>query len=242
MNYKYFSNIVLSEELINEILKQKNLNYEIIKGTLCYIESFEKVLIIINKNIEIIFECLKKEGKKLKLSEFDKTKMADNIKIGSEIVKILKYQSDKKDEFIIFEKDFLKNYIKINNKVEDKDCPLPAINQNEKDIKYNENIKTNQMDEIMEEKNNDFKGETKKGKNLLIFEQEKNKKRDKLENISKRTEEENINDIIQKGRNNTHEKEKKEDEKKIEKKRTIKINNIKENNQEQENKKIKKLK
>ena len=211
MNHKYFSNIALSEELINEILKQKNLNYEIIKGTLSYVESFEKVLIIINKNIEMIFECLKKEGKKLKLSEFEKTKMKDNIKIGSELEKILKYQSDKKDEFIIFEKDFLKNYIKIDNEVEDKDCPLPAFNQNEKEIKYNENTKTSQMNEIMEDKNNDCKGETKKGKKLLIFEQEKNKKIDKLENISKRTEEENINinDIIQKGRNNTDEKEKK---------------------------------
>ena len=171
MNYKYFSNIVLSEELINEILKQKNLNYEIIKGTLSYVESFEKVLIIINKNIEMIFECLKKEGKKLKLSEFEKTKMKDNIKIGSELEKILKYQSDKKDEFIIFEKDFLKNYIKIDNEVEDKDCPLPAFNQNEKEIKYKENTKTSQMNEIMEDKNNDCKGETKKGKKLLIFEQ-----------------------------------------------------------------------
>jgi len=93
------------------------------------------------------------------------------------------------------------------------------------------------MNEIMEDKNNDCKGETKKGKKLLIFEQEKNKKIDKLENISKRTEEENINinDIIQKGRNNTDEKEKKKDENKIEK-------YIKENNQEEENKKIQKLK
>ena len=90
LNHKYFFNVSLSEELINEILKQKNLSYEIIKGTFSYIDSFEKILIIINKNIVIISECMKKEGEKLKLSEFINSKMKDNIKIiGSEIEKIL---------------------------------------------------------------------------------------------------------------------------------------------------------
>ena len=95
MNHKYFPNIVLSDELIYEILKQKNLNYEIITGTFSYLDSFEKILIIINKNIGMIFECLKNEEKKLKLSEFVKIKMKENINIVSEIEKILKYQSEK---------------------------------------------------------------------------------------------------------------------------------------------------
>ena len=234
MNHNYFSNIILSEELINEILKQEDLNYEIIKGTFSYLDSFEKILIIINKNIGIIYECLKKEGKKLKLSEFVKEKKTENIKIDSEIEKILKYQSEKEEEFIIFEKDFLKNQIKIDNEIEDKDCPLPVIYQNEKEIKYNENIKANQMNEKMENKNNDYNNKTKEN-NLLIFEQENNKKRDILKNLSKITEEENakinINNIIIKEINNIDEKEKKENENKIEKKEEIKINNIKENNQ-----------
>jgi hypothetical protein len=116
MNHKYFSNIILSEELINEILKQKNLNYEIIKGTLSYLDSFEKVLTCINNNIEIIYECLEKEGKKIKLSEFVNPKVKDNIKIiDAEIKKILKYQSNKKEEFIIIDKDYLNNYIIIND-------------------------------------------------------------------------------------------------------------------------------
>ena len=208
MNHKYFSNILLSEELINEILKQKNLNYEIIKGALSYLDSFEKILIIINKNIEMIFECLKKEGKNLKLSEFISKKLTDNIKIGSEIEKILKFESEKKEEFIILEKDFLKNYINIDNEVEDKDCPLPATNQNEKEIKCNENIKANQMNEKMKDKNNDFKDETKE-KNLFIFVEENNKKKDNLKNLTVRKEEENINYIIQKERNSIDEKEKK---------------------------------
>ena len=237
MNHKYFPNIELFDELINEILKQENLNYDIIKGTFSYLDSFEKILIIINKNIGMIFECLKKEGKKLKLSEFIKTKMTDNIKIDSEIEKILKYQSEKGEEFIIFEKDFLKNNIKIDNEVEDKGCPLPAISQNEKEIKYNENIKTNQMNEKKENKNNDHNNETKE-KNILIFEHENNNNKDNLKNISKRTEEENtninINNIIQKERNKTNEKEIKENDNKIEKKEEIKINNIKENNQAEE--------
>ena len=138
MNHKYFSNIILSEELINEILKQKNLNYEIIKGTLSYLDSFEKVLTCINNNIEIIYECLKKEGKKIKLSEFISPKVKGDIKtIDAEIKKILKYQSKKKEEFIIIENDYLNNYIIINderkkiNEIEDKDCPLPAYNINE---------------------------------------------------------------------------------------------------------------
>ena len=152
MNHKYFYNISLPEELINEILKQKNLTYEIIKGTFSYIDSFEKILIIINKNIVMISECLKKEGKKLKLSEFINTKEKDNIKIiGSEIEKILKYQSERKEEFIIFEKDFLKKYIKIDEeKVEDEDAPLPVINQNE--FKHDEHNKIN--NEKMEDKIN----------------------------------------------------------------------------------------
>ena len=242
MNHKYFSNIVLSEELINEILKQEKLNYEIIKGALSYLDSFEKILIIINKNIEMIFECLKKEGKNLKLSEFISKKLTDNIKIGSEIEKILKFESEKKEEFIILEKDFLKNYINIDNEVEDKDCPLPATNQNEKEIKCNENIKANQMNEKMKDKNNDFKDETKE-KNLFIFVEENNKKKDNLKNLTVRKEEENINYIIQKERNSIDEKEKKEDGNKIEKKEEIKINNKKEYNQDEEKtKKDKKMK
>ena len=133
------------------------------------------------------------------------------------------------------------------NEIEDKGCPLPAINQNEKEIKNNENIKTNQINEKME--NNDYNNEPQEN-NILIFEQESNKNRDNLKNLSKRSEEKdtniNINNIIQKERNNIDEKEKKEDENKNEKKEEIKINNIKENNQVEEiktkNNKIMKLK
>ena len=192
MNHKYFYNISLPEELINEILKQKNLTYEIIKGTFSYIDSFEKILIIINKNIVMISECLKKEGKKLKLSEFINTKEKDNIKIiGSEIEKILKYQSERKEEFIIFEKDFLKKYIKIDEeKVEDEDAPLPVINQNE--FKHDEHNKIN--NEKMEDKINEYKNENKE-KNILIDEQENNKKSGNLINYNKIKEDEIIEKI-----------------------------------------------
>jgi len=192
MNHKYFYNISLPEELINEILKQKNLTYEIIKGTFSYIDSFEKILIIINKNIVMISECLKKEGKKLKLSEFINTKEKDNIKIiGSEIEKILKYQSERKEEFIIFEKDFLKKYIKIDEeKVEDEDAPLPVINQNE--FKHDEHNKIN--NEKMEDKINEYKNENKE-KNILIDEEENNKKSGNLINYNKIKEDEIIEKI-----------------------------------------------
>jgi len=206
MNHKYFFNIELSEELINEIFILKNLSYQIIKGTLSYIDSFEKLLIIINKNIAIIFECLKKQGEKLILSEFINPKEKDNIKIiGSEIEKILKYQSERKEEFIIFEKDFLIKYIKIDdekkeiNEVEDKDAPLPIINKNE--INYEEN---NKIIEKMKDNNNEYKNEAIKWK-----------------------EDENIDIIIHKEKNVINEKERKEDEK-IEK---IQINNVNEYNE-----------
>ena len=59
---------------------------------------------------------MKKEGKKIKLSEFINPKVKDNIKIiDAEIKKILKYQSNKKEEFIIIDKDYLNNYIIIND-------------------------------------------------------------------------------------------------------------------------------
>ena len=233
MNHQYFSNIVLSEELINEILKQTNLNYEIIKGTLSYLNSFDKILIIINKNNEIIYECLKRQGKKLNLSEFVKEKMEDNIKINSYIEEILKYQSVKKEELIILEKDFLKNYNRTNdekkeiNEVLDEDCPLPVTNKKEKEIKYNENIKTNKINEKMEDKNNEFKNQNKE-KSLLILDHEINKKKDNLKNHNKTKEEENLNINDEKGRKEEKNEINKKEDENIE---IIKINNIKEYNE-----------
>jgi len=236
MNYKYFQNITLSEELINEILNQTNLNYEIIKGTLSYLDSFEKILIVINKNIEKIFECLKKEGKKLKMSELVNLKMTDNIKFSSKIEKILKYQSEKKVEFIIFEKDFLNNYNKIDdkkkeiNEVENEGCPLPASNKNENENEI-KNIKTNKINEEIEDRNNNCKNETTE-KNCIILEQGTNKNRDNLLNYNKTKEDENLNIkiILQNEKNITDEEERKGDENKSEKKEDEKINNIKEYN------------
>ena len=156
-NYEYFSNIKLPEELINEILNQKNLTYEIIKGVLLYIGSIEKLLITINNNIDIISECIIKEKKILKICEFSTPKETDDLnKISFEIEKLLKYQLKKNERFILFGKEFLEKYeqfykekglentnsliksitlseknyednIELNEEEQNENCPLPAI-------------------------------------------------------------------------------------------------------------------
>ena len=88
--YQFFSNIEIPEELINEILHQNKLSFEIIKGTLSYIHSNKNKLIAINNSIDSIFEFCKKE-RNIKISELIFPNEADDLTdIIPEIEKIIK--------------------------------------------------------------------------------------------------------------------------------------------------------
>jgi hypothetical protein len=115
LNYQFFSNIEIPEELINEILHENNLSFEIIKGTFSYIHSNKNKLITINNNIDSIFEFCKKE-RNIKISELVFPNEADDlIDIIPEIEKIIKFQNNLHEKYILFDDDFWKKYIGFNN-------------------------------------------------------------------------------------------------------------------------------
>ena len=115
--YEFFPNIKVPDELILECLKQKNISYNKIKGSLYFGGSIEKVLSIINNNCDIIANCCLNENQKLIMSELANPKQDDDLnKIIDEIKQILDYQLKKKIIFIIFDEEFWKNYIHFNDK------------------------------------------------------------------------------------------------------------------------------
>ena len=117
-DYNSFPNIDVPEELINEILKQKNISYAQINGMLSYFRNYlDKILVIINNNINPIFECLLKQHNNLKITEFQEPKEKDILtKIAIELEKLLNYQSKQKEKCIIFENKLLERYIQLFKK------------------------------------------------------------------------------------------------------------------------------
>ena len=90
INHKYYFNIEIPDELINEILKQKVLSYSIIKGTLSYITSNKNILISINNNCNSIFEFCSKTETILNMNDLIHPNEIDDLKeIIIEIVKII---------------------------------------------------------------------------------------------------------------------------------------------------------
>ena len=75
---KFFPKLTLSEELIQKMFEQE-LTVEKIIGTLSFCGSIEKVLIMINKEIEIISNCCLKEKKLILMSNLENPKKTDNI-------------------------------------------------------------------------------------------------------------------------------------------------------------------
>ena len=126
--YQFFSNIEIPDELINEILHQNNLSFEIIKGTFSYIHSNINKLITINNNIDSIFEFCKKE-RKMNISELLSPKESDNLtEIIYQIEKILRSQNSLNEKYILFYGDFWKQYIDFNeNSQENKNLIQRAI-------------------------------------------------------------------------------------------------------------------
>ena len=109
-NYNTFSNIPIPSELINEMINQTPLTLKIIKGTLFYLQLFEKILICINENIDQIYEVCMKEKNVIKMNDLTGPKQEDDVeKILIEIEKLVKYEL-KKRKFILFEEEFFNNY------------------------------------------------------------------------------------------------------------------------------------
>jgi hypothetical protein len=115
-NYEPFSNLNVPDELIFEMIKQKNLSYKLIINSLSYMHSIEKILSIINKNCEIIANCCIKDKQNIIMSELANPEQTDDLnKIINEIKNILDFQSINKKEFISFDQQFWNYYIQFND-------------------------------------------------------------------------------------------------------------------------------
>ena len=109
-NYKIFSDILIPQELINQMLYQTPLSFEIIIGTLFYLQYFEKILKCINENNDLINQVCNKEKKEIKIHDLTGPKAEDDFnEILCEIEKLVKYELIK-GKFILFEEEFFKNY------------------------------------------------------------------------------------------------------------------------------------
>ena len=125
INYKYFSNLVIPDKIIVDVLKQQQLNYNTIFGILSYVKTTEQTLSIINNNREKIANCCLKENQKIIMSELANPKQTDDLnKIIKEIENILDYQMKSKKIFISFDEQFWKNYIQYNDKTNLKNLVL----------------------------------------------------------------------------------------------------------------------
>ena len=115
-NSKFFPNLNISDKLINNILNQKEISYEIVRGALSFGRSVEKVLSIINNNCNLISNLCLKENKRINMVEIVNFNKTDDLnKIIKEIEKLIYYQLNTKKIFILFREKFWENYIKFNN-------------------------------------------------------------------------------------------------------------------------------
>ena len=115
-NYsKFFPNLHISDELLNELLKQKELSFKELKNILSYGGSVEKILNTINNNCDLIANCCIKEKEKINIIELAKPNPADDLNIIINYIdKLLNYQLNSNKIFILIQEDFWENYIKYN--------------------------------------------------------------------------------------------------------------------------------
>ena len=117
INHQFYSNIEIPNELIDEIFKQKILSLDIIKGTLSYISSNRNKLIAMNKNCDSFCEYCTKYGIILKIMDLVYPNEVDNLKeIIFEIAIIINYELEKQKQFISFNEEFWKQYLKFEIK------------------------------------------------------------------------------------------------------------------------------
>ena len=117
---QYIEKLEISNDLIFSILKENNLPFETIKNMINKITknySTEEFLLFISNNCDAISNSCKKEKILAKLFP-QKRKIGDINKILLYIKKILDYQTNKNNEFLEFNEEFLKENIigkKINS-------------------------------------------------------------------------------------------------------------------------------
>ena len=175
LNYHFFSNIVIPEELINEILHQNKLSFEIIKGTFSYIHPNKNKFININNNIDSIFEFCKKE-RNIKISELVFPNEADDLNdIIPEIEKIIKSQNTLHEKYILFDEDFWKKYISFNDQSQDNKNLIQNVYLlylNEDRDANNKELAVNRNSEIIDLEApipfNRIKEENDKNENIII--------------------------------------------------------------------------
>ena len=116
-NYQKYSNIEVPDDLIKDMLNQKNITFNKIKNSLSFVISNEKLLNIIYMNIDLICETCNKEDRKINMSEIANPKSTDDLDyVIYKIQPILDYQLNKKITFITFKETFWRNYIECNDK------------------------------------------------------------------------------------------------------------------------------
>ena len=92
-HYNYFKGINLSDKLLDKLLQSNNFTFDKLLGLSNYIHSFEKMLIFINQNCEIIFKLCKEKKTKIKISDFIIVSENDNFSnIIKELTKLIEYQ------------------------------------------------------------------------------------------------------------------------------------------------------
>ena len=116
---KYFRNIKIPENHINDIFMKVNLTYEIIKGILyCFPSNIKRLEIIIQYR-DIICEFCIKNDKKLKMIELVPPQKNDNLEqIIRQITSLINYQRRKNFDFLSFEQEYWDIYYKCNQTAE----------------------------------------------------------------------------------------------------------------------------
>ena len=111
VNANFFPNLEIHDELIQKMFEQ-DLNIEIINGILRLCGNMEKILDVINNNLDSISNCCIKENKLIIMSNLKSIKKDDNLKnIIEKMKKIITYERDNNKLFISFDNEFWKNYI-----------------------------------------------------------------------------------------------------------------------------------
>ena len=115
-NALYFTNINLPAELLDEMINRTPLLFEQMESIFFYIDSLEKVLSFINKNVDKIYNCCLGKGKRikhyLKLSEFNiLSKENDNYSnIYKELFTLINFEKTNKF-FIVLDEKLWENYV-----------------------------------------------------------------------------------------------------------------------------------
>ena len=146
LNYKFFSNIEIHVLFIKEILTQKDLNYEIIKGTINYIRSNKNKLNEIDICRDNIKEFCIKNNQIINVIDLAPPNQDDDLEIIRLIVgRLVNYQIESKQFFLSFNENYWKQYYKythnldlINNLIRACQC----LNKELKEIDESESIDT----------------------------------------------------------------------------------------------------